>query len=111
MSTKKRPEQIVDELHQSPHVYLNYWSDHDDNDELLDEPKIIMDGAFTLEQLRAIVTVREKQLGLPDPRREAAMQCVRLLREACQFEMWEEQGNGVAEQIKHEFGITKGTQK
>lgn len=100
----KTHEQIVAELRADPFRWMNDWSESD-------EPEIGLDGAYTLHELRAIVAVREKQLGLPDPRREAAMQCVRLLREACQFEMWEEQGNGVAEQIKHEFGITKGTQK
>lgn len=95
----KTPEQIVAELRADPLRWMNDWSESD-------EPEIGLDGAYTLDELRAIVAVREKQLGLPDPIQEAAMQCVRLLRAACRFEMWQEQGDGVAEQIKREFGVS-----
>lgn len=65
MSAKKTPEQIVAERRAWPLRWMNDWSD-------VAEPEICLDGAFTLDQLRAIVAVREKQLGLPDPRQQAA---------------------------------------
>lgn len=69
--------------------------------------QIVLNGRFTLDGLRAIVAAREKRLGLPDPRQQAAAQCAKIIRGACAFEDWLDMGIGVAEQIEREFGIAK----
>lgn len=109
MSNPKTPEQIVAEMRSDSSKWITDWTQQYDEADLPGEIEIGLDGGFTIDQLRAIVAVREKELSVLNPAQDAAKRYAEMVRNACAYEDWNEEGCSVAERIEQEFGIKKGT--